>query len=190
MIRRATFAVFVAALLGAAAPAAAGLRVADMGGHLVLGYAKLFADQAPGGSLSMGAGLDHPVGAGFGAGLDVGYHLLGSRTLEQGSLSTALSYSLFEVLAQARWTPSRTRPVTLSGGPGLFVASASLGSSPGGALFSRSAVEETTVGLAFGATLARGGPSPVRVGLEAGVRIVPLESSTWTLATARLAILY
>ena len=192
MIRRRAFALAIAAVLVAAAvPSAAGPRLADVRGHLLLGYAKLFAGDTPGGSLSVGAGVDHPAGSGLRAGLDLGYHLLGSRTLVQGTLSSGLDYSLFEALAQLHWAPGGGGPqVVLSGGPGLFVARANLASSPVGATFSRQAVEETRAGLAFGATVARRRAAPVRIGLEAALRIVPLESATWTLATARLAILY
>lgn len=192
MIRRRAFALAIAAVLVAAAvPSAAGPRLADVRGHLLLGYAKLFAGDPPGGSLSVGAGVDHPVGRGLRTGLDIGYHLLGSRTLVQGTLSSGLDYSLFEALAQLHWAPGGGGPqIVLSGGPGLFVARANLASSPVGATFSRQAVEETRAGLALGATVARRRAAPVRIGLEAGLRVVPLETTTWTLATARLAILY
>jgi hypothetical protein len=192
MIRRRAFALAIAAvLLAAAMPSAAGPRLADVRGHLVLGYAKLFAADAPGGSLSVGAGVDHPVGGGLRAGLDLGYHLLGSRTLVQGTLSSGLDYSVLEATAQLHWATGGGGPqIVLSGGPGLFVASANLASSPVGASFSRQAVEETRAGLALGATVTRRRAAPVRIGLEAGLRVVPLESATWTLATARLAILY
>src|SRR5262245_24478128 len=78
----------VAAIALAAGTATAGPKLADMRGHLVLGYAQLFTEDSPGGSLSAGAGVDLPVTGSLRAGIDVGYHLLGSRTLEQGSLSS------------------------------------------------------------------------------------------------------
>lgn len=192
MIRRRAFALALAAVLIAAAePSAAGLRLAELRGHIALGYAKVFVTDAPGGSLSVGAGLDHPVGAGLRAGFDLGYHLLGSRMLAQGSVTSNLDYSLLEALAQLRWSPERGgAQVTLSGGPGLFVARANLASTPVGILFSRDAVEETHAGFALGVTVAKRSVAPVRIGLEAGLRVVPLESETWKLATARVAILY
>jgi len=192
MIRRhaATLAI-AGALLLAATPSVARPRLADLRGHLLLGYAKLFSTAAPGGSLSIGAGIEHPIRGNLGAGFDVGYHLLGSRTLVQGTLSSGLDYSLFEALAQVHWaTPGRGPQVVLSGGPGLFVARANLASSPIGAIFSQQAVEQTSPGLALGVTVAQRRTSPVRVGFEAAMRVVPLDSDTWTLATARLAILY
>jgi len=193
MIRRdiLTRLVLAAMLLVAAAPARAGARLADVRGHVLAGYAKLFDTGAPGGSLSIGAGADHPVGGRLRVGFDIGYHLLGSRTLTQGSLSTGLDYSVFEALAMLHWAPGGSDPrFTLSGGPGLFVARAVLGASPVGASFSGSAVQQTRVGLALGATVARRGTAPVRVGLQAGVRVIPLDGATWTIATARLALLY
>jgi hypothetical protein len=192
MIRRHAVTLAIAAtLMALAGPSAARPRLADLRGHLLLGYAKLFAGEAPGGSLSIGAGVEHPLRGSLGVGLDVGYHLLGSRTLVQGTLSSGLDYSVFEALAQVHWaTPGGGPQVVLSGGPGLFVARANLASSPIGAVFSSRAVEETRPGLALGAIVTQRRASPVRVGFEAGLRIVPLDSDTWTLATARLAILY
>src|SRR5689334_5510365 len=128
MIRRhaLTFAIAAALLLGAG-PAAARPRLADLRGHLMLGYAKLFAGQSPAGSLSIGAGIEHPLRANLDAGVDVGYHLLGTRTLVQGTLSSGLDYSVVEALALLHWvTPARGPQVILSGGPGLFVARANL----------------------------------------------------------------
>lgn len=181
----------LAACLAAPRPAAAGLQLADLRGHLMLGYAKLFAGEAPGGSLSVGVGVDHAVTGPLRGGLDVGYHLLGSRTLVQGTLSSGLDYSVFEVLAQLHWAAGSGGPaIVVSGGPGLFVARANLASSPVGAIFGKDAVAETRPGLALGATVTRRRAAPVRVGLEAGLRVVPLDGDTWTLATARLAILY
>jgi hypothetical protein len=192
MIRPRAVTLAIAALLIAlASPAAAAFRAADLRGHVMLGYAKLFASEAPGGSISVGVGVDHPVGAGLRAGLDVGYHLLGSRNLLQGTLTSGLDYSLFETLAQVHWSTAGGGPqITLSGGPGLFVARANLASSPVGASFSAQAVEQTRAGIAFGAIVARRRPAPVRLGLEAALRVIPLESGTWKIATARIAILY
>src|SRR6185503_6902493 len=98
----ATCAVALAAL-ACGRQAVAAPKLADVGGHLQLGYAHVFADDAPGGSLSIGTGLDVPVATNLRAGLDVGYHLLGSRTLIQGSLSSGLDFSVFEALALVRW---------------------------------------------------------------------------------------
>ncbi len=184
----------VALLLALAAPSAAGPRLADLHGHLAIGYAQVFSSdtsRAPAGSLSVGTGLDYPIGAGLRAGLDVGYHLLGSRTLEEGTLSTGLDYSMLEALALLHWTPEGRGPqLVLSGGPGAFAARATLASSPVGAIFSRQAIDQWRAGMALAFTMTRRREAPVRAGLEVGVRVVPLESTTWTLVTARIAILY
>ena len=174
-----------------ASPACAAPRLADVRGHMALGYAHLFADQAPAGSLSAGAGFDVPIPGGLRAGLDVGYHLLGSRTLIQGSLSSGLDYSVFEALALVHWSPTAAGPLlVLSAGPGLFSAHADLASSPIGATFSHQAIGQTRVGAAAAITIAGPRSGPVSVGIETAARVVPLDASTWTIVTARLALRY
>ena len=186
--------VAAALVVGVAAPCAARPRLADVRGHLAIGFAHVSSSDTsatPAGSLSVGGGLDYPVGRGLRAGLDVGYHLLGSRTLVQGSLSSGIDYSLFEALALLHWSPGRGQAqLVVSGGPGIFSARAALAATAVGAAFSPQAIEQTRAGLGLGVTLTRRRVAPVRVGLEAGLRIVPLESSTWTLVTARIAMLY
>src|SRR5512134_2294696 len=91
-------ALFAAAwLLGGAAPGTAALRLADVRGHLAIGFAHVSSSDTsatPSGSLSIGGGADLPVRPGLRAGVGVGYHLLGSRTLVQGTLTSGLDYSL------------------------------------------------------------------------------------------------
>src|SRR5262245_13409374 len=72
---------------------AASRPIDPMRGHLSLGYAQLFITDAPGGSLSITGGVDFPVASRLRAGVDLGYNLLGSRSVERGSLSTNVSYS-------------------------------------------------------------------------------------------------
>ena len=48
-------------------------------GHVSFGYAKLFATDAPGGSLAFAAGIDHPLSNTLRAGLDFDFALLGTR---------------------------------------------------------------------------------------------------------------
>ena len=91
------------ASLPVAAPARAAL--ADWKGHLGLGYGKLFVAQAPSGGFSIGAGMDYPLGK-IRVGLDLGYHLLGTRSLTSGSLSANLDYSVFELGLLAHWSPA------------------------------------------------------------------------------------
>jgi len=195
MNRRRTVTFVVGILLVAGAvPSAAAPRLSDVRGRLALGFAHVESSDSlstPGGSLSIGAGLDLPVNDRLRAGIGVGYHLLGSRTLTQGSLTSGLDYSLFEALALLHWSPLDRGPeLIVSGGPGLFVAKASLAATSVGAAFSPQAVDQTRVGGGLTVTVARRRPAPVRVGIELGVRVVPLEQFTWTLAAARLVLLY
>ena len=189
-IRRATRAAAVAAVLLAMHPAESA-ALGEMKGHLALGFAQLFVADAPGGSLSVAGGLDVPVGAGFRLGGVAGYHLLGSRTVERGSLSANIDYSVFEAAVLLHWLPPRLGPIErVSAGPGLFRASAELSTSGGGAAFSDLAVGEIVPGLAFEATLMRRAPAPVRVGLELATRLGLVEAETWALASARLVFHY
>lgn len=158
-------------------------------GHLALGYALLFATDAPGGSLSAGAGMDYPVGGNLRAGVDLGYHLLGSRTVERGSLLATLDYSVFEAIAFLHWHPQGAGPLgRISAGPVLMSARSELSTSGGGAAFSDLAVEEVALGGALEATFMSSKPSPVRPALQIGARMAKLDTESWTIATARLAV--
>lgn len=172
----------------------AALRLGDVNGRLAIGYTILSASDTsdtPGGSLSIGGGADIPLAPRLRAGVDVGYHLLGSRTLEQGSLTSGLDYSVFEVLALVHWTPTDRGPLlTVSAGPGLFVAKAELAATSVGLAFTPQAIDETRLGGSLAISAVRRRAAPVRVGLELGVRVVPLDATTWTLATARLVMRY
>jgi hypothetical protein len=184
--------VAIAALLCAAPPSAA-MPLSDVRGHMTLGFSHVFTSDTsatPGGSLSFGTGFDIPVASRLRAGVDVGYHLLGSRTLVQGTLSSGIDYSVFEALALLRWTPREGGLITISAGPGLFVARAALAATSVGAAFRDQAIEDTRVGGAINVAAMRRKVTPVRVGLEAGVRFIPLESRTWTVASARIALAY
>lgn len=184
----------LAALAAAARPAPAAPRLAEASGHLALGFSHLSTSDTsatPGGSLSFGGGVDVPIAPRLRAGVDVGYHLLGSRTLVQGSLTSGIDYSVFEALALLHWSPLERGPeLVLSGGPGLFSVKAELAATSIGLAFSPQAVDETRAGGAISLTLARRRPAPVRAGIELGLRVVPLERTTWTLASARIALLY
>ena len=186
----ATSAMAVAAglLLGLPAESRA---LGEMNGHLSVGVSQLFVSDSPGGSLSVGGGLDVPLGGQFRIGPAIGYHLLGSRTVDRGSLNANVDYSVFEAAALLHWLPPRLGPVgRVSAGPALFLASAELSTSGGAAAFSDLAVGEAVPGLAYEVTLMRRAPAPVRVGLELGGRTGFLASTTWTVASARLAFHY
>jgi hypothetical protein len=180
------------------------MKLAELRGHISVGYGALVADGAPGGSMSFAGGVEYPVGGNLTAGIEIGSSLLGTRVIDSGSLGAEVDYSLFEAVAFARWTPSGV-PLTIALGPGVFHARADLTSS-GAAGFSDFALEETRGGVAVDLTLIQRKPAPVRAGLELGLRTlwlpavdpsaaVPvstptLTDGTWTMVSARLAIHY
>jgi hypothetical protein len=177
-----------------ASPATAGLEFSDVHGHMTLGFSHLFVSDTtntPGGSVSFGAGADIPIHHRLRAGIDVGYHLLGSQTLVQGSLSSGIDYSLFEAIAFLHWSPLDHGPdLVISVGPGLFHTKAELAASSVGLAFTPYAVNETRVGGALFVTALRRKPTPVRPGFVVGVRVIPLEGVTWTVVSAGIALSY
>lgn len=189
-VRRALLVTAVAGLAALGArPAAAG--IAAFRGHVGIGYAKLFAAEAPGGSLSAEGGLDHPIGGGLRLGASLGYHLLGGRTVERGSLVANVDYSAFTAALQVHWQPRGLGPLArISAGPALVNGHAELSTSGGGARFADLARGETAGGLALDATLMRREGAPVRIGLELGTRIGFFPDESWTLGTARLVFHY
>ena len=166
-------------------------RLDAVGGHISVGYAKLFIGHAPGGSISLSGGVELPVASGWRTGVDVGYHLLGSRTVERGSLSATVDYSVLELIAFAHWLPERFGPVgRVSFGPALFSAHAELSTSGGGAAFSDLAVGEVAPGAALEVTLISRRPAPVRIGFEFGAHLGFLADDAWSLGTARVTAHY
>ena len=197
-IRKRWMRVPAAVLVLLAAPCGAGARALEsVQGHVAVGYAQLVIRAehevlaAPGGSVSFTGGVDFPVATRFRAGLDIGYHLLGSRSVERGSLSTNVSYSAFEAAAFAHWLPERLGPVgRVSLGPALVAAHADLSSAGGGAGFSDLAVGETAPGFAAEVTFISRAPTPVRLGLQLGVLVGYLTDETWTTLSARVTVHY
>jgi hypothetical protein len=179
-----------AALLMVATGRSQGATIQDFRGHLSIGYAKLLADQAPGGSFSVAAGVDLPVAPALRIGPAVGLHLLGSRTVVRGSLVATVDYTTFEAVLFAHWVPPAGPVGRVSVGPALISARAELSTSGGGAAFSDLAVEEYAPGVALDATVISRHASPVRVGLELGGRIGFLAGDDWKIASARLAFHY
>jgi hypothetical protein len=182
--------VLAAALLAAAAPATAGpIRLDAWRGHLSVGYARVFADSlAPGGSISVGGGVDHPVGRRFRLGPAIGYHLLGSSTVERGSLAATVDYSLLEGALLFSWIPASGPLARLSAGPAVGSAHADLSTAGGGLGFTDLAIGEVRGGLALEATVLPRHLTVVAPGLEVGLRWFPVTGQSWTLVTARATV--
>ncbi len=175
-----------------AVPAHAGaMRLEPWRGHLSIGYAHLFSDEfSPGGSISIAGGVDYPVGARLRLGPVIGIALLGTHEVTRGSITAGLEYSLLESALQLHWAP-RTGPVTrVSLGPGLAAARSSLQIGGGGVGFLDLAVDEVRPELALDVSALPRRQEIVAVGVEAGLRVVPVERVTWSLATLRLTIHY
>jgi len=155
------------------------------------GYAKLYATDSPAGSMSAAVSLTHPIVDRWSVGPKVAFNLLGSRTVERGSLIASLDYSALEVGVMAHYVPTRLGPISLlSFGPELMSARADLSTTGGGAAFSDLAVHETAGAVAFDATLMQHKAAPVRVGLEFGGRYAFLTDEDWFIADARLVFHY
>ncbi len=196
-MRRGAWACGLALLLAAAPGVAAADADADgrlqrFEGHLSVGYAKLGIAHAPGGSISMAAGVDYPVAPALRAGVDVGYDLLGTRNAESGSLLASVDYSAFLAVAYLHWQPEHLGPLgRVSVGPGLMNAHGDISTvGGGGAAFDSLSVSETAFALAADVTLISRRPSPVRIGLDLGVRVGYLRHEDWTIGCARVTIHY
>ena len=172
------------------APASAVARFGELAGHLSIGYAKLVTTDAPGGSISMGAGLDYPLARTLRAGLDLGYDLLGSRTVQRGSLFGAVDYGAFGVTAFLHWLPQRGPVRRVSLGPALVSAHGDLSVTGGGAGFGDLAVHESAGAVAAQITLMPAKPAPVKLGLELGGRLAFLPGDDWTLLSVRATVHY
>ncbi len=175
--------------LAAARPAHAG-PFGELGGHLSAGYSRLFITDAPAGSLSVGAGLDVPATDILRVGIEIGFHLLGSRTIERGSLLATVDYNVLEAALLAHWTPGVGVLQRVSMGPALFASRGELSTAGAGVSFSDLAVEETAPGMTFAVALGSTRPKPVSLGVELAVRAALLEDETWTIASLRGLVRY
>jgi len=180
----------VALVLAASRPAEASVAQ-GFEGHLTFGYAQLFATDAPGGSLAVGAGVDHGIAESWRLGADIDYDLLGSRQVNRGSEVANLDYSMLEALLLAHWEPKGLGPIgRVSFGPGFMSARASLSTSGGGLAFEDLPIDEFAPGVALDVTLISTKKSPVRAGVVFGAREAFLTDDTWMVLSARLAIHY
>ena len=178
------------ALLLVPASASAAARFGDMTGHLSIGYGKLVTTNAPAGSLSMAAGLDYPVTRALRAGIEVGFDMLGSRSVQRGSLFASVDYSALEFAALAHWLPERGPVRRVSLGPAVVSARGELSVTGGGAGFSDLAVHQTAGAAEAQITLMSAKPAPVKPGVELGARRVFLGGDGWTLLSARVTVHY
>ncbi len=175
----------------AATPGAAAARFGELEGHVSIGYAKLFIEGAPGGSISMAGGLDYPLAPTFRAGVDVGYDLLGSRSVERGSLAASVDYSDFQAVAFLHWLPQGMGVLRrVSVGPALVNAHGDLSVTAGGASFSDLAVGVTASALAVQITLMPPRPAPLQLGFELGGREVFMAGEDWKILLARVTAHY
>jgi hypothetical protein len=178
------------------APAGAAARFSEVGGHFSIGYAKLSTADgsggsiSPGGSISMGAGLDYPLTPRLRAGLDLGYELLGSLSFQRGSLLGAVDYSALEVTAFVHWLPQRGLVRRVSLGPALVNGQRVLSVTGGGAGFDDLAGPVKAGAVAAQITLMKAKPAPVKLGLELGGRLAFLAGDDWTLLSVRATVHY
>ena len=178
------------ALLLVSATACAAARVGELGGHFSIGYAKLVTTDAPGGSISMGAGLDYPLVRTLRAGLDLGYDLLGSSTYPRDGNSATVDYSAFEVTAFLHWLPERGPVRRVSLGPALVNGQRVLSTTSGAAGFDDLAGPVTAGAVAAQITLMKVKPAPVKLGLELGGRLAFMAGDDWTLLSVRATVHY
>ena len=187
---RITLTLFLLASCLVPTSASAALRLDDLAGHLSIGYAKLLVSNAPGGSIALATGVDYPLTRTLRAGIDVGYDLLGSRTVQRGSLFASVDYSAFEATAFLHWIPARGPVGRVSIGPALVNAHGDLSVTGGGASFSDLAVHETAGGVAAAITLMPLKPAPVRLGFELSGRRAFMPGEDWQLISARVTVHY
>jgi len=179
--------VLLALLVG---PARAGLlRLDEWRGHVSLGYAHVFSDSlSPGGSISVAGGVDYPIGPRLRLGPVVAMSILGSSDVTRGSITAGLDYSLLDAALQLHWLPEHGILSRVSIGPGLGLARTALQVGGGGAGFLDLAVDEVKPEVALDLSLIPRRQKIVALGLEAGVRYVPVERVNWVLTSLRLAI--
>ena len=172
-------------------PAAAAMRLEPWRGHVAVGYGHLFSDEfSPGGSISVAGGVDYPVSPKLRLGPVLGIAILGTHDVTRGSITAGLDYSLLECALQLHWAPASGPLSRVSVGPGFAVARTSLQVGGGGAGFLDLAVDEVRPELALDVSALPRRQKIVAVGLEAGLRFIPVERTNWVLGTVRLAIHY
>jgi hypothetical protein len=195
-LRAVASAVAVAVLL---TPVTSHAALKDWHGHLELGYAKLYTSSIqllgfsdlPAGGFSMGAGIEFAQSETWHFGPDLNYHLLGTQSVERGSLTANLDYSMLEMTLGAHWLPQNLGPLRrISLDLGIMGPSAKVSSSSSGLAFEDLQVSGLHPGASFSVSVLPKGPRPVAVGAEIGVHTAFLDPGTWTVGTLRLALHY
>jgi hypothetical protein len=134
--------------------------------------------------------VDYPLSPSLRLGPVIGMAILGTHDETRGSVTAGLEYSLFDAALQLHWLP-RSGPITrVSLGPGVAIARTALQVGGGGAGFLDLAVDETDPEVALDLSMLPRKHKVVAVGLEAGVRYVPVERVNWWVTTIRLTIHY
>jgi hypothetical protein len=178
-------------LVLAARAHAGGLHLEPWRGHVSIGYGYLFSDSlSPGGSISVAGGVDYPIGERWRLGPVLGIALLGSSDVTRGSVTAGLDYSMLDVALQLHWLPASGPITRVSLGPGVASARSALQVGAGGAGFLDLAVDELQPEVAFDVSTIPRSQHIVAVGLEAGLRFVPVERVNWTITTIKLTIHY
>jgi hypothetical protein len=176
--------------VGPLAPAHA-MRLEEWRGHVSLGYGHLFSDSlSPGGSISFAGGVDYPLNPTLRLGAVLGMSILGTSDVTRGSITAGLDYSLLDVAFQLHWLPASGPITRVSLGPGIAHARTALQVGGGGAGFLDLAVDETDPEVALDLSMLPRRQKIVAVGIEAGLRFVPVERVNWWLSTIRLTIHY
>lgn len=173
------------------APARAGMHLDQWRGHVSIGYGYLFSDSlSPGGSISVAGGVDYPVAQRFRLGPTLGIALLGTTDVTRGSITAGLDYTLLDLALQLHWMPDHGIISRVSLGPGVASARSALQVGAGGAGFLDLAVDELQPEVALDVSAIPRRQKIVAVGLEAGLRFVPVERVNWTVTTIKLTIHY
>ncbi len=192
--RRRRLAALVLALgvLAAAAPPAGAFDLGRLSGHLSIGYADLVIKNAPGGSLSLGGGLDYPIAPRLREGLDIGFSLYGSRSFDHGpdSFDATLDYSSLDIVAFTHWEPAHGPFARISLGPGVGLPRAALSATAGSGEFLDLAVHDVAPAAALDLTIMRHRPAPVRVALVLGALGMFRSGEDWYEISARLGFHY
>jgi len=174
-----------------ATPARAGMHLDQWRGHVSIGYGYLFSDTlSPGGSIAVAGGVDYPVAQTLRLGPTLGIALLGTTDVTRGSITAGLDYTLLDLALQAHWLPAKGPISRVSIGPGVASARSALQVGAGGAGFLDLAVDELQPEVAFDVSAIPRSQKIVAVGLEAGVRFVPVQRVNWTVTTLKLTIHY